>query len=141
VTAPDAAGNSATLSGQTVTVDNTVPVVAITFPPAAYAGGWAAGCGTPAADICGTATDASAGVLSAVASVRQSAALANDWTTATGSFGSATEVFLPALGRTMWTLPFAGSRFTSGAGYTIRAVATDAAGNAGQATVTFTYRP
>jgi hypothetical protein len=60
----------------------------------------------------------------------------------TGTFSSATEVLLPGtLGGTTWTLPFAGSRFTSGAGYTIRAVATDAAGNGGQATVTFTYRP
>ena len=63
LTVTDQAGNAATTASQTVTIDNTVPTLAITFPTASYNGGWSAGCSTPAtADICGTATDAGSGV-------------------------------------------------------------------------------
>ena len=63
ITVTDQAGN-ATSASPTVTVDNTAPTVAITFPTAAYSGGWSAGCSTPAtADICGTASDATSGVV------------------------------------------------------------------------------
>ena len=80
LTATDNAGNATTTSNQTVTVDNTAPTVAITFPTAGYAGGWDAGCSTAGvADVCGTATDATAGVAKVQVSFRQSAAPSLYW--------------------------------------------------------------
>ena len=93
VTVTDLAGNAATSANQTVTVDNTAPTVAITFPTSSYSGGWLAGCSTPStADICGTATDATSGVAGVQVSLRQAAAPSLYWNPATSSFSSATEV-------------------------------------------------
>ena len=40
-----------------------------------------------------------------------------------------------------WTLGFAGSNFTAGAQYTIRALVTDNAGNTATTSTTFTFNP
>jgi hypothetical protein len=139
----DSAGNSATSASQSVTVDNTAPTVAITFPTAAYNGGWLAGCGTAAtADLCGTATDATAGVAGVQVSLRQGSAPSLYWDPGTSSFSSASEVLMPAtLALPNWSLLAASAWFTNLSSYTIRAVATDAAANTATTSTTFTFKP
>jgi hypothetical protein len=143
VTAQDIAANSASSSGLTVTIDNTVPTVSITFPLATYSSGWTAGCSTPAVDdICGSAGDASSGVNQVQASVRQAAAPNSYWNPATPGFSSATEILLStSFASPTWTLGFAGSNLAAGAQYTIRALATDNAGNTATTSTTFTFNP
>ena len=144
VTVTDMAGNATTSTSQTVTVDNTAPTVAITFPTSSYAGGWLAGCGTAStADICGTASDATSGLASVQVSIKQAAAPGLYWNPATSSFSSATEVLMPATGTTSWSLAAASAWFTNLTSYTIRAYATDAASNTTTtpASTTFTFKP
>jgi large repetitive protein len=143
LTATDNAGNATTTSNQSVTVDNTAPTVSITFPTAGYAGGWAAGCATAGiADVCGTATDATAGVAKAQVSFRQSAAPSLYWDPGPLTFSSATEVLSNAtLALPSWSLPMGAAAFTNATGYTLRAVATDAAGNTATTSTTFTFSP
>jgi hypothetical protein len=143
LTATDNAGNAVTTSSQTVVVDNTAPTVAITFPTAAYAGGWAAGCGTAlVADVCGTATDATAGVAKVQASFRQAAAPSLYWDPQPATFSSASEVLsTTTLALPSWSFPIAAAAFANGAGYTVRALATDAAGNTATTSTTFTFTP
>ena len=143
LTATDNAGNATTTSNQSVTVDNTAPTVSITFPTAGYAGGWAAGCATAGvADVCGTATDATAGVATVQVSFRQSAAPSLYWDPGVLTFSSATEVLSNAtLALPSWSFPMAAGAFTNATGYTLRAVATDAAGNTATTSTTFTFSP
>jgi len=144
VTVTDMAGNATTSTSQTVTIDNTAPTVAITFPASSYAGGWLAGCGTAStADICGTASDATSGLASVQVSIKQAAAPGLYWNPATSSFSSATEVLMPATGTSSWSLAAASAWFTNLTSYTIRAYATDAASNTTTtpATTTFTFKP
>ena len=125
LTATDNAGNATTTSNQTVTVDNTAPTVAITFPTAGYAGGWAAGCSTAGvADVCGTATDATAGVAKVQVSFRQSAAPSLYWNPGpadllVGDRGALErDASRCRRGRSRWR-PAA---FTNATGYTLRAL-------------------
>ena len=142
VTVTDLAGNAATSASQTVTIDNTAPTVAITFPTASYAGGWPAGCGTAStADICGTAGDATSGLANVQVSIKQASAPGLYWNPGTSSFSSATEVLMPATGTSSWSLAAAAAWFTNLSPYTIRAVATDAASNTAAASQTFTFKP
>jgi len=142
VTVTDVAGNTFTSTSQTVTLDNTAPTVAITFPTAAYSGGWLAGCGTAGtADICGTASDATSGLANVQVSIRQASGAALYWNPGTSSFSSATEVLMPATGTSNWSLAAAAAWFTNLSPYTIRAVATDAASNTGTTSTTFTFKP
>ena len=143
LTATDNAGNATTTSNQTVVVDNTAPTVSITFPTAGYAGGWAAGCSTAGvADVCGTATDATAGVAKVQVSFRQSAAPSLYWNPGLLTFSSATEVLSNAtLALPSWSLPMAAGGFTNATGYTLRALVTDAAGNTATTSTTFTFSP
>ena len=142
VTVTDLAGNTFTSTSQTVTLDNTAPTVAITFPTSSYAGGWLAGCGTAStADICGTASDATSGLANVQVSIRQGSGAALYWNPATSSFSSATEVLMPATGTSSWSLAAAAAWFTNLSPYTIRAVATDAASNTGTTSTTFTFKP
>jgi hypothetical protein len=115
----------------------------MTFPTAAYNGGWLAGCSTPAAaDVCGTATDASSGVWGVQVSLRQATSPSLYWNPATGSFSSATEVLMPATPTLPnWSLAAASAWFTNLSSYTIRAVATDSAANAATVSTTFTFAP
>jgi hypothetical protein len=142
VTVTDVAGNTFTSTSQTVTLDNTAPTVAITFPTASYSGGWLAGCGTAGtADICGTASDATSGLANVQVSIRQASGAALYWNPGTSSFSSATEVLMPATGTSSWSLAAAAAWFTNLSPYTIRAVATDAASNTGTTSTTFTFKP
>jgi large repetitive protein len=143
VTVVDKAGNSATSASQSVTVDNTAPTLAITFPTAAYNGGWLAGCGTAGtADLCGTVSDATAGVAGVQVSLRQGSAPSLYWDPGTSSFSSASEVLLPGtLALPNWSLLAASAWFTNLSSYTIRAVATDAAANTATTSTTFTFKP
>jgi len=144
VTVTDLAGNAATSTSQTVTLDNTAPTVAITFPTSSYAGGWLAGCGTAGtADICGTASDATSGLATVQVSIKQASAPGLYWNPATSSFSSATEVLMPATGTSSWSLAAASAWFTNLTSYTIRAFATDAASNTTPtpASTTFTFKP
>ena len=125
-----------------MTLDNTAPTVAITFPTSSYAGGWLAGCGTAGtADICGTAGDATSGLANVQVSIKQAAAPGLYWNPATSSFSSATEVLMPATGTSSWSLAAAAVWFTNLSPYTIRAVATDAASNTAATTSNFTFKP
>jgi hypothetical protein len=143
LTATDNAGNTATTSNQTIVVDNTAPAVAITFPTAGYAGGWLAGCSTAlVADVCGTATDATAGVAKVQLSFRQAAAPSLYWDPLPATFSSATEVLSNAtLALPSWSSPMAAAAFANATGYTIRALATDSAGNTATTSTTFTFSP
>jgi len=142
VTVTDLAGNAATSSSQTVTLDNTAPTVAITFPTSSYSGGWLAGCGTAGtADICGTASDATSGLANVQVSIRQASGSALYWNPGTSSFSSAAEVLMPATGTSSWSLAAAAAWFTNLSPYTIRAVATDAASNTATTSTTFTFKP
>ena len=143
LTATDLAGNTKTTTNQTVVVDNTAPAVSISFPTAGYAGGWAAGCSTAGVDdVCGTATDASAGVAKVQVSFRQAGAPSLYWDPLPATFSSAGEVLAdatPAL--PAWSFPMAGTAFANGAAYTLRALVTDAAGNTATTSTTFTFSP
>jgi hypothetical protein len=143
LTATDNAGNTATTSNQTVVVDNTAPTVSITFPTAGYAGGWAAGCATGGVDdVCGTATDATAGVAKVQVSFRQAAAPSLYWDPVPATFSSASEILSSsALTLPSWSLPMAATAFSNGTGYTLRALVTDAAGNTATTSTTFTFSP
>jgi hypothetical protein len=143
VTVTDQAGNAFTSATQNVTIDNTAPTVAITFPTSTYNGGWSAGCGTAStADVCGTASDATAGVAGVSLSFRQAAAPNLYWDPGTSAFSSASEVLMPAtLALPNWSLPAAASWFADLTSYTVRAVATDSAANTASASTTFTFKP
>jgi hypothetical protein len=143
LTATDMAGNTTTTSNYAVTVDNTAPTVAITFPLSTYTSGWTAGCGTASTDdLCGTATDATAGVFSVQYSLRQSAAPNLYWNPATSSFSSAGEVLIPAtLALPNWSALAAASMFTNTTGYTVRAVSTDKSSNTATTSTSFTFNP
>jgi Bacterial Ig-like domain (group 3) len=143
LTATDNAGNTFTTGNQTVVVDNTAPTVSVSFPTAGYAGGWAAGCATVGVDdVCGTATDATAGVAKVQVSFRQAAAPSLYWAPLPATFSSASELFSNAtLTLPSWSLAMAGTAFTNGTGYTLRALVTDAAGNTATTSTTFTFSP
>ena len=142
VTTTDPAGNAATSPAQSVIVDNAAPTVTITYPTAAYASGWASGCGTAGVDdVCGTASDASAGIWQVQASFRQTAAPNLYWDGANG-FLSAAEVLSTAIWATPnWDLAMAANRFVNNTGYTIHAVSTDKAGNTVSVSTSFTFHP
>lgn len=118
-----------------VQVDPDPPTLSVGFPSngGAYSPtGWNSGCST--AGICGVAADAGTGVSSVKVSIRQGTG--NYWNGS--SFGSATEVLLMATGTVSWRYAFTGSSFPANGSYTVRAVATDNAGNAASSTSTFT---
>lgn len=129
--------------GLSVTIDTTAPVSTIVFPPQddpmnvvveTYTlSTWNAGNATPGVgDIGGTASDpVSGGVNSGVAKVEVSIQQDSTGLYWDGDgFDSATEVLHAAtLAGGNWSLPFAFTNFTSDGQYTVRAHATDVAGN------------
>jgi hypothetical protein len=137
VKAVDAATNSSAAATSTWTVDLTNPATAITFPVSSstYAtsvsGSYELGCGTATTyDVCGTSSDAN-GVSSVQVSIRQGSG--NYWNGS--SFASSTEVLIGASGTTSWSYVF--NSFPAEGAYTLRALATDAAGNTSSASTTF----
>jgi hypothetical protein len=138
-TATDTAGNTSAASGSlSIVVDTTAPASVITFPTSGTytAFTWNAGCGTAfVGDFCGITSDVGgSGVTTVQYSIRQGTG--NYWDG--DGFDSLTEVALTPTGLTNWSQGFVYSNFPAAGSYTIRAWATDAAGNEGSATVTFT---
>ncbi len=135
VTASDAAGNTAT---KTITFidDGTAPVPSITHPVngSTYStASWNSAC---AGTICGTTTDATAGVNSNEVSI-QRVSTGLYWNGS--AFASATQVFQLATGTTSWSYAFPGSSFPADGSYTVAARSTDNAQNqSAQITRTFT---
>jgi hypothetical protein len=120
-------------TSRTFTIDRTAPTVVTTFPVSGATYGtasWNAGC---TSRICGTAADVGSSVASVSVSVRQGSG--NYWNGT--AFASATEVLLPATGTTSWNLAFPASNFPADGSYTVRAVATDLAGNTATTSTTF----
>lgn len=136
VVALDAAGNTSTAATRTWTVDTTAPTNTITFPTTGAvlnAAAYTAGCATTSTgDLCGTTSDTTA-----VATVRislQQASTGRYWN-GTG-FTPTTETLLTPTGTTTWTYTLAGTAIPNGT-YTLRAYATDTAGNQSTTTSTF----
>jgi hypothetical protein len=126
VRATDNAGNVEAPSAVTFAYDTANPTSTITFPVASGSytpTSWNAGCATPG--ICGTASDAVAGVARVEVSIRRGN---NSYWNGT-AFASTSEVFLTAAGTTTWSFAFPGSNFPVSANYTVRARAVDKAGN------------
>jgi hypothetical protein len=139
VKARDAVGNESAPAPYTWTVDATAPATAITFPVSGSfynTSGYNAGCGTATTgDFCGTASDGGTGLTSVQISIQQGAA---KYWNGTG-FTSTPEVLFTATGTTSWSYDFAAGNFAPDGAYTVRAKATDAAGNVTTATSTFTF--
>jgi hypothetical protein len=126
VRATDNALNVSSPTTTTFVYDNTKPSSTVTFPvaKASYTTtSWNAGC--PAPGMCGTASDAVAGVQKVEISIRRGSASYWNGT----SFSSPSEVFFPTTGTTAWSFAFPASNFPANANYTIRVRATDNAGN------------
>ncbi len=138
VVARDVAGNTQSSSSYTFTYDTTAPSSSASFPAAGAsynAAGWAAGCATPG--LCGTASDATAGLANVKVSIKRS----SDDTYWNGSAWSGTgENLRTATGASSWSYGLAGSNLADGLTYTVHVVAADNAGNTQtSSTFTFTY--
>jgi hypothetical protein len=139
VKALDAATNASTTTSYTWTVDTVAPGASVTFPATGntYSTSiYNPGCSTATTgDICGTTLDTGgSGVTRVQVSIQRGSG--NYWN---GSgFSSATEVLFDATGTASWSYPFAAGNFSLDGAYTVRAKATDAAGNVTTATSTFT---
>ncbi len=127
VRAIDPAGNIGDPATYTWSVDTSVPVVDITSPDlGAYltTSTYAAGCGSPAEDICGTAADPGGAVAAVALSIRK-ASTGLYWD---GSeFSSSSEVFLAATGTTSWSYAMSAANLPDD-GYTLTARVTDNTG-------------
>ena len=134
-------GTSVFSSTRTVTIDATAPNVAITFPVngSNYSEtSWNAGCSTVVGDFCGTASDATSGLLSVQVSMRRvSTGLWWDWNAVTPSFSSSTEVFFSVGTAATWNRSFPFANFPATGQYTVHARATDNATNTTDVTSTF----
>jgi hypothetical protein len=141
VTATNNAGLVSTGTNATnpfaLTADSTAPGRVISFPANGgryNATSWTAGCAS--AGICGTASDAGAGVASVSVTIRR----LSDNSFWNGSSWQPASVTLTATGTTSWSSPLDAGNFTNGVSYTVTAFATDHVGN--QSTTvssTFTY--
>jgi hypothetical protein len=134
LTATDTAGNTNTGTALTFTSDTAATAPTITFPsPTSYNNtSWNAAC---ASTICGTSTDAGAGVQKLEVSIRQGSG--NYWNGST--FSSASQVWNQASGTTNWSYGFTGANFPAEGSYAVSARTTDNVGNvSGLSTVTVT---
>ena len=138
VRATDAAGNISAPVSYTWTVEVGLPSISFSFPSTGRTYNnttYAAGCGTPAGDVCGTASDPGGSVAGVAVSIRRAGtSLYWDGT----SFGSATEVFLAATGTTAWSYAMAAASFPAEDNYVMRARATDNVGLTAFDSVTIT---
>jgi len=131
--ATDVAGNTGYSSIQQVTVDNTTPAAAFTFPTAGGfydAARWDA--------IAGTADDGSGSGVSAVMVAIQDGS--GDYYDGTG-FDSAAQTFLPTSGTTAWSYAIEPGKLTDGHTYHVTVETTDnlADTDAAASTRSFTY--
>lgn len=137
VRAIDSAGNTSAPATHAWTVDSGLPGVAIGFPGGGRSmndAGYAAGCATPASDLCGTASDPEGNLADVSVSIRRQGT-GRYWD---GSgFTSTAEVFLPATGAESWSYAFAASAFPADGQYTVRARATDRVGSTATDSVSF----
>ena len=131
--ASNALPNTEPTTDETYIVDNTEPSTVLIFPADAQL--YSATTWTD--NVAGTASDAGG---AAVDEVEVSIERLSDNKYWSGSaFDSDTEDFQTATGTTSWTLPFADSNLTDGVQYTVRAHATDTAGNE-ESTAVATFR-
>ena len=138
VRATDSVGNLSSTTVHTWTVDVGVPDISSSFPNAGRAYSdptFAAGCGTPSGDLCGTASDAQGSITSVAVSIQQ-ARTSLFWNGA--GFTSSSEVFIKATGTTSWSYALAPASFPEEGSYALRARATDNVGLTGFNSVTFT---
>lgn len=137
VRATDLAGNVSPPASYNWTVDVGLPNVSITSPSAGQPyndAGFASLCGTPAGDLCGTASEPQGNLDRVEVSIqRQSTSLFWNGT----GFTSATEVFLPVTGAQTWSYAIAAAAFPTEGSYTLRALATDRVGLTAIDSVTF----
>ncbi|WP_247046221.1 Ig-like domain repeat protein [Arthrobacter rhizosphaerae] len=135
----DAGGNTSAPASYSWTVDTGIPSVSISSPSGGRTytdTGYNTGCGTPAGDICGTASDPQ-GNLAAVGISIQRASTQLYWDGT--SFNSPTEVHLPVTGSTSWSYGMPAGSFPGEDSYTVRARATDGAGLTSLDTITITF--
>jgi hypothetical protein len=136
----DAAGNAEVVrtAGTVINIDTTPPTNEVAFPAdgARYRSTtWAAGCSS-GSRICGTASDAHAGI----ASVRVSVRRLSDGRYWTGSGWQTTSTSVVASGTGSWSTPLGTSQLTNGVSYQVVAWTADAVGNLSLNSVrTFTY--
>ena len=138
------AGNATTSTSQTVTIDNTAPTVAITFPTSSYSRRLAGRLRHRRAPptSAGPRPTRPPGLPSVQVSLRQAAAPSLYWNPATSSFSSATEVLMPAtLALPSWSLAAASAWFTNLSSYTIRAVRHGRRLEHATTSTTFTFQP
>jgi hypothetical protein len=140
LTATDRVGNSTGPRQNKARVDDTAPTIAMTAPAArSYnAATWAAACATDGA--CGTAADPSSDFPSQVGNVRVTITRASDGRSWDGTAWQPAAVSLTATGTTTWAQALAAANLDDATSYTVRAYATDNAGNqSSTVTATFTY--
>ncbi len=135
----DKAGNAQTATtSQSFTIDTTAPSVSVTYPAnnGNYnAAGWTAG-----APIAGTSSDATSGVASVQVSVQQGNGANSCWIGSGSTFTAACPNYVATGGTTAsWTKAFTSADFNGDGAYTVKALATDNAGNTSTATNTFNY--
>ncbi|MFI2458176.1 Ig-like domain repeat protein [Streptomyces sp. NPDC019539] len=138
VRATDAAGNTSATKTHSWTVDTSVPDVRVSSPAGGRTytdAGYTAGCGTPAGDICGAASDPQGNLTAVDLSIqRDSTQLYWNGT----DFSSPSEVYLPATGTTSWSYALPASSFPGDDSYTVTARASDGAGLTGRDSVRIT---
>ncbi len=140
VRAVDAAGNTdATPAQSTWSIDTVAPSSAVTFPGAGAfyrTSTWNAGCAT--AGLCGSYSDATSGVQKVEISIRR-VGTGLYWNGS--AFSSGSELFFStSLSGGTWSYAFGAANFPADDDYTVRAKATDNAGNAETASSrTFTF--
>lgn len=138
----DDAENTFTSPLITVRVDNTGPVMAITFPAddGDYnAAGWAAGCTNT---VCGTATEPAPGSVASVTFTIQRSGDSRYWNGVAGATTTqwlTTATNLSVTGLTSWNRAMTTASLTTGTTYTVIAKGTDAIGNTATDTHTFQY--
>jgi len=131
-TATDAAGNATTSGTTAFTIDNNL-VVNITYPVDGgfyRSSGWA---GT----ITGTSADSTSAVTSVRVSVQQGTG--GCWTGLLNAFTASCPNYLPAVGTASWSEVFTTSSFNGDGAYTVKAQASDVAGNVQTTTHSFVY--
>jgi large repetitive protein len=138
----DQAGNTATSTALTVSLDTVLPTVTITDPKSgvayksagAGADSWATTCGgTPGA--CGTASDSGSGVTSLSLVLRDTTA--NTCWTGTGNTYATCGSPVPVTVATNWSRPMAFNNVIKTRSLQLTITATDLAGNVNTATVSF----
>jgi hypothetical protein len=119
-----------------VTVDNSGPTLAMTFP--ANGGGYNSTTWTSGSPVAGTASDSTTGVSSVKLSIQQGSG--GCWTGTGNSFTATCPNYVSTTGTTAnWTEPFSSSNFNGDGTYTVTAQGASNAGSTSTVSHTFTY--